>query len=294
MELHQVRYVMALVDAGNFTRAAERCRVSQPALTAGVKKLEQELGGPLFVRDRAGARLTTLGELLLPRFRRLADDASSVGQIAERYRDVETAPLRVGVLNTIGPTRLADVLAEFRRRAPGADLELRVLGREDLLRELEEANVEVALAAELVDLPEWLVIRRLYREGFVIVLPPTHPLQSNAEVCLGELHQQPYIDRTACELRTTVAKECSKRGIDLHTTYRTAHDPWVESMVVRGLGFAFMPEYSLVHPMSIRRPIADLEVFRHVALWRSVDHPRTPVGRRFWTALTEAWAEPGS
>ncbi|WP_249351327.1 LysR family transcriptional regulator [Corallococcus exiguus] len=118
MEMHQVRYFLAVSETHSFTRAAERCHVSQPTLTAAIKKLEAELGGLLLLRDRSGAKLTPLGRLVLPRLQRIDDESRSVALIAENHRRLKKVPLRIGVLCTIGPARLSGYLAAFRAVAP--------------------------------------------------------------------------------------------------------------------------------------------------------------------------------
>ena len=187
MELHQIRYFLAVNDTRNFTRAAERCSVSQPALTNAIKKLERELDGPLFHRDRSGAKLTPLGELLLPRFQRLASESASVLEIADNHRRLRNVPLRIGVLRTIGPSKIAPCLEEFRQRAPGVELEIQILPKDELISRLEEATLEVIITNASVVRRDWAVIKAIYEERYVVVLPPAHPLEERPEVSLPEL-----------------------------------------------------------------------------------------------------------
>jgi DNA-binding transcriptional LysR family regulator len=286
VELQQVRYFLALAELGHFGQAARRCGVTQPALTSGIKRLERELEGPLFHRERTGAKLSALGEMVRPRLQRILDDASSVSDIARNYHLVDHAPLRVGILNTIGAASLASFLGRFRALAPGAQLDIDVQDRETLLQRLQRADVEIAVAAVLSDLPEWLVTRPLYRERFVVVMPPDHPFVGRTEIALASLDGERHIDRLACEMRAGLLQACRTQGVSLPVSYRTAHDPWVESMVSAGLGIAFMPEHALLNPGTPRAPLVDPEVSRQVALWRSGDHARTEVGRRFWEILS--------
>ena len=287
MELQQIRYVLALAEVGHFGKAAKRCGVTQPALTAGIKRLESELEGALFHRERTGTKLSALGEMILPRLRRVLHETHSVSDIARHYHLVDHAPLRVGVLNTIGARSLASFMGQFRALAPGAELEVQVMDRESLLDQLEQAEIEVAVAAMLQDLPDWLVTRPLYEERFVVLLPPDHALIGRPEIALEELDGQAHVDRLACEMRAGLLRECKTRGITLPVSYRTAHDPWVESMVSAGLGIAFMPEHALLNPATARAPLVAPSVSRRVALWRSGNHTRTEVARRFWSILSE-------
>lgn len=288
MELHQIRYFLAVHDTRNFTRAAERCSVSQPALTNGIKKLEKELDGPLFHRDRSGAKLTTLGELVLPRFRRLAQESASVLEIAENHRLLRNVPLRIGVLRTIGPTRLATFLEKFRQRAQGVELEIQVLSDEQLVTRLEEAALEVIITNVDVVPRDWAVVKNLYQERYVVVLPPAHPLASHDDIALFDLSGEPYIDRLACELRDKVAAACTRCGFELYATYRTENEAWIECLVRAGVGLALMPEHSLVSEDTIRRLLVDPAVTRTISMIRSADHPTSPAAKLLWETLSES------
>lgn len=165
------------------------------------------------------------------------------------------------------------------------EIEVRVHGRRELLRELQDAHLEVGVGALLEGLPEWLVVRPLYEERFVVAVPPAHELAGRLELELAELHHQPFIDRLACEFRDSFASTCAARGVEPLTIHRTEHDPWVESLVVAGIGVTVLPEHTLISPLTPRCRLRDLEVAREVCLWRSADSPRTPAGKLFWQAL---------
>ena len=124
MEMHQVRYFLAVCKTLNFTRAAERCNVAQPSLTRAIQKLEEELGGPLFRRERNRTHLTELGRLMLPHLRALRDASMAASAEAEDYHKLEKAPLRLGIMCTIGPARLVNFLARLHREIPSLELQL--------------------------------------------------------------------------------------------------------------------------------------------------------------------------
>ncbi len=114
MEMHQVRYFLAVCETENFTRAAEHCHVSQPALTQAIKKLEDELGGPLFHREHGRVTLSGLGSLVRPRFEQMNREVDTAVKEADAYWRFNKAPLNLGVMVTIGPTRLERLLAAFQ------------------------------------------------------------------------------------------------------------------------------------------------------------------------------------
>lgn len=288
MELHQVRYFLAVYEARNFTRAAERCHVSQPALTNAIKKLEAELDGPLFHRDRAGARLTVLGELVLPRFRRLAEDSQMVQQLAFNHRHVRRVPLRVGVLDTIGPAWLSTLLQSFRREAPEVELELHVGGHSRLLQDLEDGTIELAITNAHDLTRDWAVVTDIYRENYVVVLPTGDPLASEERVRLRDLAGKPYIDRLSCELRNTLAEACAEQGVELYPSFRTANEAWIECLVQVGMGLALMPEHSLLSADTVRRTLVEPALSRQISMVRSADRAASPAAKLMWRTLSPA------
>ena len=292
MELHQARYFLAVCEARNFTRAAKRCNVSQPALTSAIKKLEKELDGPLFYRDRSGAKLTTLGERLYPRFQRLVRESQSIAELAGEHSRLQSVPVRVGVLTTIGPTRIARFLEAFSRAAPAVEVEFHVETHDRLRARVEEAELEVAIT-NVTKPADWMVIKELYSEPYVVVLPPGHRLERHGAVPLAELAGERYIDRTACELREMVNQVCDQRGVELYACYRTEREGWIECLVRAGIGFAFLPQYSVISTDTCIRHLADPTISRHISLMRCVDHPMSPAARLFWdTLLAQAQTQP--
>ncbi|EYF02816.1 LysR family transcriptional regulator [Chondromyces apiculatus] len=285
MEMHQVRYFLAVCATQSFTRAAERCHVSQPALTAALKKLEQELGGSLFYRERSGAKLTTLGQVVYPRFQRLSQESEGIVAMAESHQRLHQVPLRLGVLSTLGPARLAPYLAAFRARAPGVELELYVERSQALLGKLGEGELDVVITNLRDEAPPWCVPKWLYEERYLVVLPPGHALSSRQAVRLADLSGEPYVDRLACELREEVQKLCATRQVDLYATYRTEREEWVQSLVQAGIGFAFLPEHSVRGGETVNRPLVEPEVGRTISLVRASERPLGPAAKLFWEAL---------
>ena len=114
MEMHQIRYFLALSETLNFTRAAERCNVTQPTLTAAIRRLEEELGGPLFHRERNRSHLTELGRLMRPHFERIHTSTEAARSDAMDLTDLGKASLRLGVMCTIGPSRLIGLVNRLR------------------------------------------------------------------------------------------------------------------------------------------------------------------------------------
>src|SRR5438552_8958680 len=145
MDLHHIRYFLAVSETLNFTRAAEACNVTQPALSRAVQQLEEEVGGQLFRRERNLTHLTDLGMLMRPRLQQIMATVGEVRREARQFLTLENAQIRAGIMCTVGPMRFTGLLADFQMRYPGISLEL-VEGMPSTLAEkLERGEVDVAV-----------------------------------------------------------------------------------------------------------------------------------------------------
>ena len=174
MEMQQIRYFLAVAETLNFTRAAERCNVSQSAMTRAIQHLEEELGGLLFRRERSKTHLTDLGRLVLPRLQEVFSGTEAVRTTAKQFLKMDDAPINVGVMCTIGPLRFVGFLADFRARHGGIEVSLLESTPERLLQLLEQGKLDVAMLATPEPLPERIDRIPLYSERFVIAFPPGH------------------------------------------------------------------------------------------------------------------------
>jgi DNA-binding transcriptional LysR family regulator len=264
MEMYQIRYVLAAAKQLNFTRAAEDCHVSQPALTKGVKALEETLGAALFHREGRRVQLTDFGRSMIPHLQHIADEAEAAQILAQNFRLLEKVPVRLGVLSTIGHMRLARFLAQFEKAYTGVELSVTEAPAAELRDALARDELDVAILTDRGDLPPDLRLTSLYRERYVVVVPPGHRLVQQNAVALRELDGEPYVDRLACELREMVMAVCDKSEVRLYARFRSAREDWVQAMVLAGIGFAFMPEYSVSLPGLVQRPLTEPEVERSV------------------------------
>ena len=266
MEMHQVRYFIAAARALSFTRAAEQSSVSQPALTAALKKLEAELGGVLFHREHNRLRLTELGRRMEPMLAEILERADAARNAAESLRLLRQAPVRVGVMPTLGPVRLARFLSAFEQGHPGIEVAIREGHPAELGGWLDADEIDAAILNPL-DLPaDACRIEPLYKERYVVLLPPGHPLRERDALGLRDLTRLPYVDRLAREMRERVMAVCGQTGIELYARFRSEREDRVQAMVAANLGFAFMPEHSITHPGTIQRTLSDPHVERTVAL----------------------------
>jgi len=267
MEMHQIRYFLAVAETLNFTRAAELCNVSQPALSRAVQQLEEEVGGLLFRRERNQTHLTDLGLLLRPRLQSVLENTREAKAAAQRFLTLDEAHVTLGVMCTIGPRRFMGLLADFQARHPGIELRL-IEGVPGTLGErLATGELDLAImAAQPTGLPDRFDARPLYREQFVLAFPAGHRFEQMNAVPVAALKGENYLRRVNCEYRDHLAHLCDEREVGLRISHVSEREDWIQNMVAAGLGVCFLPEYSAVFPGVQTRPVIDPEVWRDISL----------------------------
>lgn len=281
MEMFQIRYVLAAARTLNFTKAAADCNVSQPALTKGVKTLEEELGTPLFHREGKRVLLSAFGQSMLPHLQHIADEAETTRTLAQNFKLLNQAPIRVGVMSTIGHLCLSRFLAAFQQGFEGVEVALSEAGATALTTQLYEGELDLAVLNPRELTGEGYHVDDLYRERYVVVVPPGHRLASFDAVRLSDLSGERYVDRLACEMRDMVMATCRDMAIELYARFRSEREDWVQAMVMANIGFAFMPEYSVTLPELLRRPLVEPVVERTIALISVPGRPYTPAVAAF-------------
>ena len=276
MEMQQVRYFLAVARILNFTRAAEQCNVSQPALTRQIQLLEAELGGQLFHRERQNTHLSELGKLMLPYFETIQTQTDAVRAQAQACRRLEGVTLQIGVMCTIGPTILSDFVVAFRTSNPNVELHVRDLSLEAVQAELTEGRLDLALLAT----PEPLEFRfhglPLFEERFVVALSPGHPLAEKNILSCRDLHDQAYVNRANCEYYDHIGDEFQKIGVKTRKVFASERDDWVQGMIKAGLGFGLFPEFCLTDPGLVMRRLVEPEFVRTIQLATVRGRPHSP------------------
>src|SRR5215213_8972550 len=145
MEMHQVRYFLALCEDLNFTHAAERCHVAQPSLTRAIRQLEEELGGALFHRERANTHLSELGRIVRPHLEQVYREMTEAKRHAVEFAKLKHAPLKLGVMCTIAPSEIVELIGVVRTRHQGIELQLSDANGWELEERLLRGDLEVAI-----------------------------------------------------------------------------------------------------------------------------------------------------
>lgn len=290
MEMQQVRYFVALAQTLNFTRAAEQCHVSQPALTRAIQQLEHELGGPLFRRERGNTHLSELGHMMRPYLDQLWAQAQAAKESARAYGKMSEGTLRLGAMCTISPALAADLIARFSAAYPQVKVQIHDGGAPQMVEALEKGKLEIAIVGVPGDLPESFHCLPIFEERFVVVLPPNHRLVAHDPVRVADLDGETYVSRANCEVFDYVAKDFAARGVLPRKVFSSTRDDWVQSMIKAGLGFGFFPESCVTDPELIVRALVEPSYSRTVWLATVRGRPYSPaVGAFVREARRHRW-----
>ncbi|MBB4285219.1 LysR family transcriptional regulator [Roseospira goensis] len=278
MEMHQVRYFLALAESLNFTRAAEVCHVSQPSLTKAIKKLEEELGGQLFRRERNLTHLTDLGHLMKPHLEAVMAASAAARVEAQCFRTLEKAPLNIGVMCTIGPRRLIRFFQRLEAEVPTLEVSLREGPADWVMDLMMQGELDLALLS-LPAFPERLDARTLFTERYVIAFPAGHRFDAMTTVPLDALDGEDYLNRSNCEFGDYMrALHPDRPEPGVRVRYETEREDWIQAMILAGMGCAVMPEFLPIMPGIVTRELVRPAVSREISLV-------TVAGRRFSPAV---------
>jgi DNA-binding transcriptional LysR family regulator len=257
MELHQVRYFVAVSRLLNFTRAAEHCNVTQPALTKAIQKLELELGGELIHRERQLTQLTDLGKLVLPTLERLVSAADSARSIAREYQRKDNAPLKIGLTPCVSSNLLVAPLAEVARHVPGIQVEIVEEPVHRLQELLFDGDISAALAADPNGLPERIDHWDLFEDHFLVLAAKDNPLADMQGVPMSALAEATWLERTGCDLTRKFWDLIFTDGRSPKISHRSKHESHLQNMVEAGLGIMVASAHTPRLPSLVARPIAD-------------------------------------
>ncbi|MES3099323.1 LysR family transcriptional regulator [Sphingomonas faeni] len=235
IERYVLRYFLAVVDQGNFTRAAAQCRISQPTLSVGIAKLEASLGQTLFLRTNRRIELTPSGTRFAVHARRIE------AEFAAAERDLQdTAPtklVRLGIATTLPPSWIAAALSRARRASNTERLEV-VEGRSsELVALLDRGRIDVMLGAIGDDARG----RVLFEEGFAVAVANDHRLAGRATLAVADVAEETMIVRRHCEALAETSRFFTARGVRPFMAARTVSDDRALTYVRAGLGMTVMP-----------------------------------------------------
>lgn len=267
MELHQIRYFLALARSLNFTRAAEQCNVTQPALTKAVQKLEQELGGVLIHRERQLTQLTDLGKLVLPMLEQAYTAAESVRVSAEEFQRKTVAPLKIAIGACVSASIIESPLADIARAMPGLQVELVEAEPHNVVDMLLNGDVNAAIAGdEHGELPARIDHWRLFTERFLVLMPRASRYAEFAVLPTDVLEKARWIEFAGRNDGSRLWRELFPVGIEPKVGHRGCQLGRLQYLVSAGLGLMLWPEHAPHIASLVTRPIVGDRLVRDIQL----------------------------
>ena len=293
MELQQLRYFVAVAELGNFTRAAERCLVSQPSLSQQIIKLEKELGGPLFDRSGRKVRLTDRGQ----RFCERANEILFAVESAEREMTeaADAGRIGVGAIPTVAPYVLPPLLKQFVRSFPKADVTVFENLTEQTIKSCLEGEIDVGLLALPVD-DQQLVVEPLFTEELLLALSKKHPLAKKRKITMKDIVDVQFVllNETHC-LGEQIVSFCKQKSCLPTVSCHSAQLLTVQQLVALGHGISLVPQMAAAADKSkdlLYRSLSGDKPTRTIAMIRRKSRHQSPLVNKFVEALqaeAETW-----
>ena len=274
LKLKDLRYLVELADTRHFGRAAERSFVSQPTLSAQLKKLEEYLGVQLIERAPKRVSLTPAGEAIVERARRILEASGEIVELARGHRDPLAGRIKLALLPTIGPYLLPHVAAKLRKQLPRLELMLYEYQTDTMLEKLHSGEIDVGILALPVPL-DGLDSQVLYKEPFMVAMPTGHKLAGKTSIRPEDLdHETLLLLEDGHCLRDQALDVCRNSSVQEKQDFRATSLETLRQMVASGTGITLLPQlassgaYGHARGISIV-PFARPAPVRHVgALWR--------------------------
>jgi LysR family transcriptional regulator, transcription activator of glutamate synthase operon len=275
MELRQLRYLVALAEEQNFTRAAEREHIAQPALSQQIRRLEEEVGLELVDRSTRRATMTDAGLLLVARARRALAEVVAAEAELESVRGVQRGRVTLGVMHTMGPVDVSLALAVFHDRHPEVELTVREYSSEELadLLRVDELDLAFLSVTDRIE-RRGLGLQQLISEELVVVLPRGHGLAEHAELHMNELAHEQFISfREGSRLRELLMTAGERAGFTPQVMLESNESRRIRRLVERGMGVAILPRSDAEDPgadVAVVLPLTEPSLTRDITLaWRA-------------------------
>jgi len=301
MEMHQVRYFLAVARSLSFTQAAEECHVAQPSLSRAIIKLEEELGGDLFRRERRLTHLTELGRMMLPLLTQCLDSAQQAKQLAASYKKGKCAPLRIGLSHTVNMGIVIQPLSELVRAFPGLEL-IFVRGTAgEVGSDLKSGDIEIALACPLPEAWERLETWDLFAEPFQLAVNCNHELAMRNAVTLDQIKGLRLLRRRYCEQASALDEVLSERGMRQEFEDQIGSDHDLTPLLMANVGISIMPRSAKSGEALHFIAIEDLDLIRTVRVHAVAGRERSAAANGFlrllrcanWTRILSLAPESG-
>ncbi|WP_066547312.1 MULTISPECIES: LysR family transcriptional regulator [unclassified Sphingomonas] len=280
MEMHQIRYFLAVARTLNFTRAAEECNVTQPSLTRAVQKLEDELGDLLFRRERALTHLTDLGRAMLPHLEQTYEAAQAAKALAKGIGKAQVSPLNLGIASGVESGALYEVLNEVGSGLEGFELNAWSGRSAELLEQAMRGDLDLLIVEAPQDAHDRLDHWPLFTQRYHFVTRRGHAFEDRAAVAVADLGDEDWIDCLSdgtARLRAAAART----GAELKFRHRAPSHDQVRQMMLAGLGSAVLPRPDPDEPRLVALAFMDEGFEASVVLAGIAGRRRSPAAEAF-------------
>ena len=276
MEMHQVRYFLAVARTLNFTRAADECNVTQPSLTRAIKQLEAELGGDLFRRERP-TQLTELGQRMHPLLRQCYEAAAGARSLATSFKSGEIGALRIALAHSVDLSLLIPFLNEIKRQFNRLEFKFLRGNPREVAEMMKKGEAELGIAAEIGEDWDRLDTWSLFTEDFRLVVSKQHRLAGRDPIDVGDLRSEQLLSRNYCEHAERLGASLREHGLDIDRSHEISSERDLIELVEAAIGVAVIPDTSPIPQTLQRTAVEGLDARRTVHLYGIAGRERTAV-----------------
>ena len=266
MDINQITYFLHLAETLNFTQAARQSGVTQPSLTKSIRKLEEELGGPLLYRDGKDSRLTALGREIRMEFMRIDTSLVYVRELAENSVRGRKRVLSFGVAPTIAPNAFAPFIQHILDQLPTIEVNVHTLMADEGPAEVLSGKYDACILPKAPKENFKLAVQPLFKERYLLAFADGHPLAVHDVVPAERMAREPYMDRLSCEFHSQITAHFMDRDILMYPRFSSEREDWVQRVVAQGNAVCIMPERSCTVAGIDARPVAGMDITREVVL----------------------------
>jgi DNA-binding transcriptional LysR family regulator len=275
MEMHQIRYFLAVARELNFTRAAESCNVSQPALTRAIQQLEDEFGGQLLRREGKLSHLTDLGERLLPLMLRCHESALAAKSLASSFKVGSAQSLLLSLARSIDLGLVTGCLAEIQRRCSAFEFKILRGSASEISESLKKGQADLAIAGPLEEAWDRLDRHSLFEEELALAVAPQHRLAGRNQVTIEDLAGERILLDADCEAAAGLAQQLEKGGISEDGLLRIGSRQDILTMIEANLGVGFLSAGALGRGGLRSIKVDGLDTRRQISLYTVAGRQRS-------------------
>ncbi|WOO41708.1 LysR family transcriptional regulator [Rubellicoccus peritrichatus] len=295
MDLKQLRYFVTVAHERNFSRAAERCHVTQPTLSQGVQSLEEFLGEPLFIRHPRNIQLTKAGTELLERATIILNEAEGIENLFQQRGDLQHGSVTIGIIPTLAPFLLPQILVEFRKAHPHISLHIKEGQTSVLIAATVAGDVDFSLTSDVEKsvLNKWsLFLKPLFTEQLMLAMNSNHPLASKENISPKDIKNESLIFLTEGHcFREQSIKVCLKKSLETGDTIECEQLSTILALVQSELGLAIIPQMAC-QPGSWRKlrfiPFKAPTPSRQIALLKKRGQALSPAAEALSASILKA------